>query len=464
MHFYKYILFGFAVTYLIHILSSLSHMRGENRKLALANIGMSFFTILSCLVSFNAIEFGANVVGIYKIVFFDTAILSGGAAFYFYLTGIHHYLGVENRKLAIIKKLALLTIIPFLVDILYIFIAEKSFLAKLMSVKGLNIFTAFVDMNIEPFPWTALILVTLNLLLMISCFLIWRMLEKKEVWLKLGIVFSVLAAVNDSLMPSPIGKYLLPLYFLSNAIEAARFAYIIRVNAYEKIGHLESEVQRLSKAAEISYIAGSISHDIANPLMVIMGNILRLKKENNPEVLEKTHKAAKKIQKIINTYLNLMRINPDDQKKEANLKSLVNESIESCENRIHVSKAKVEVSEALDRVIRCNETKIELVLNNLISNACDAIKGQDDPWVRLDFKEVESAGELIICDSGKGIADDMLDKIFQKQFTTKSYSEGTGLGLDMVKQLLDQHKFNIRIDKNNPNTCFIISIPKSSIV
>jgi signal transduction histidine kinase len=459
---YKFILFGFAVVFMIHALTSLSHARGDNQKLAMANIGMSLFSALNCLVSFAAIEF--EVLGSYKHLFFDLAFFSGGVAFYFYLTSIRFYLGLASKKLLIIKKIFLILMVPFFVDAATILASGNSFLTRIKEGLSHNIYFAHVGINIEPFPLAGLNIVIINISLVVACILIWKQLDKSETWLKLGIIVTLAAAINDSLMPSPFGTYLVPLYFLSNLVEASRFSYVIRVDAYNKIGHLEGEVERLSKASEISYIAGSISHDIANPLMVIQASLLGLKKGYNEKKIEKIERASNKIKKIINTYLNLMRTDPEDQRRPANLKAITKEALESCENRIYAAETKVDLDNSLDQGILCNETKMELVFNNLISNSCDAIMGNDSSWIRISFEKSGNDGLIRVMDSGSGIASEMQDQIFQKQFTTKSYANGTGLGLDMVKQLLDEHGFSIHIDNQCPNTCFVITIPGKSLV
>jgi signal transduction histidine kinase len=96
-----------------------------------------------------------------------------------------------------------------------------------------------------------------------------------------------------------------------------------------------------------------------------------------------------------------------------------------------------------------------VLFSNLISNAVQAIGGKEGTvTVRLD----DDLQDVIIEveDSGPGIPDDVLPKIFEPLFTTKQY--GTGLGLVSCKNIVDAHKGKITV-QNNP-TKFIIRIPK----
>ena len=68
--------------------------------------------------------------------------------------------------------------------------------------------------------------------------------------------------------------------------------------------------------------------------------------------------------------------------------------------------------------------------------------------------------EFYIQDSGSGIPDEIQDKIFDKFFTTKSAGQGTGLGLPIIKQIIEQHKGYIRLKTiAGTATTFYIGLP-----
>jgi two-component system NtrC family sensor kinase len=94
----------------------------------------------------------------------------------------------------------------------------------------------------------------------------------------------------------------------------------------------------------------------------------------------------------------------------------------------------------------------------LISNSIDAIKDQEDKWVKICAFDAQDTNEIVlqIWDAGKGIPPEVQKKLFEPFFTTKTVGEGTGLGLSIVKGILDDHGVSIRVLPDVPNTCFEI--------
>lgn len=95
---------------------------------------------------------------------------------------------------------------------------------------------------------------------------------------------------------------------------------------------------------------------------------------------------------------------------------------------------------------------------NLIHNALQA----------MDFKgtltiDINGKGENVIVsitDSGKGIPDEIKDRIFEPFFTTKPQGEGSGMGLDIVKRIVEKHNGEITVESMPGKTTFTVSIPK----
>jgi two-component system sensor histidine kinase HydH len=100
-------------------------------------------------------------------------------------------------------------------------------------------------------------------------------------------------------------------------------------------------------------------------------------------------------------------------------------------------------------------TKMDAVMTNLLVNATQAIGNKGTINVRI----IDDGANVMIAveDSGPGIPQDQLTKIFEPLFTTKQ--TGTGLGLSICKKIVEQHGGNITA-KNNPTT-FIIRMPKN---
>lgn len=108
-----------------------------------------------------------------------------------------------------------------------------------------------------------------------------------------------------------------------------------------------------------------------------------------------------------------------------------------------------------DAKILCDLHMMEVVFVNLIMNSLQATKNNSD--IKISLKELDDVVQIEVEDTGEGISEDVLPKIFEPLFTTKQ--KGTGLGLASCKKIIEQHNGTIFV-KNNPTT-FTITLPKS---
>ena len=107
--------------------------------------------------------------------------------------------------------------------------------------------------------------------------------------------------------------------------------------------------------------------------------------------------------------------------------------------------------------ILCHPDELNQVWTNLIHNAIQAMSNQG----RLDIVVFPQAEQIVvqITDSGVGIPAAIQDRIFEPFFTTKGAGEGSGLGLDIVKKIIDKHQGNIMVESQPGQTTFSIFLP-----
>ncbi len=108
-----------------------------------------------------------------------------------------------------------------------------------------------------------------------------------------------------------------------------------------------------------------------------------------------------------------------------------------------------------DEQILCDLPMMEIVFVNLIVNSLHAV--HDNGEIKISLKKLDNSIQIDVEDSGEAIPKDVLKRIFEPLFTTKS--EGTGLGLSSCKKIIEQHKGTISV-KINPTT-FTITLPKN---
>lgn len=107
----------------------------------------------------------------------------------------------------------------------------------------------------------------------------------------------------------------------------------------------------------------------------------------------------------------------------------------------------------------CYPDELNQVWTNLIHNALQAMDNKGT--LTIDLREKNKKVEVSITDSGKGIPTELMSKIFQPFFTTKPPGEGSGLGLDIVRKILEKHQGNIEVESQPGKTTFTVSLPVS---
>ena len=114
----------------------------------------------------------------------------------------------------------------------------------------------------------------------------------------------------------------------------------------------------------------------------------------------------------------------------------------------------------LKAIILADREGLVRVFNNLIKNGIQAIPDGREGVVDCSLRVIDKRVVVKICDNGSGIPDEMLGKIFQPNFTTKT--QGTGLGLAMVKNIVNIANGTISFETNEETgTCFELSFPLS---
>jgi two-component system, NtrC family, sensor kinase len=110
--------------------------------------------------------------------------------------------------------------------------------------------------------------------------------------------------------------------------------------------------------------------------------------------------------------------------------------------------------------VLCYPDELHQVWTNLVHNSLQAMENKG--ILRIDIVQQDSWLQVSITDSGKGIASDILPKIFEPFFTTKSMGEGSGLGLNIVRKIIEKHDGKIDVNSMPAQTTFTVSLPINS--
>jgi two-component system sensor histidine kinase AtoS len=233
----------------------------------------------------------------------------------------------------------------------------------------------------------------------------------------------------------------------------------------------EEALQRANQLVKVGEMAAGLAHEIKNPLAGIKVSIEVLASEL--EVEEKDKEVFRLIINEINRIETMLKnLLSYARPPKPNFVSLdVNEILETTIRSVQLSwkgagaktgKAKdiqlvKELSEDLPPIV-ADAAQLQQVVLNLLINATDAIQDKGTITVKTLTKREDSV-QIMVADTGKGLDDQSLEKIFQPFFTTKP--KGTGLGLSICKRLVEQHHGMLRAVHNpEGGLVFTICLPR----
>lgn len=104
-------------------------------------------------------------------------------------------------------------------------------------------------------------------------------------------------------------------------------------------------------------------------------------------------------------------------------------------------------------------SEMNQVYTNLIDNALDAMEGREGNTLEIITKRERESVVISVIDNGPGIDETLMNQIFDPFFTTKAVGKGSGLGLDVVRKIVDQHKGSIAVESKPGRTEFRVCIP-----
>ena len=228
---------------------------------------------------------------------------------------------------------------------------------------------------------------------------------------------------------------------------------------------LEDQVAQAEKLSSIGMLAAGVAHEVNTPLAVISSQTQMLRKmvpSGDPKdvVLEKIIKQTFRASGIVNHLLKFSRTTGTEF-EETDLNKALGETLMLLDHVLNAGRVTVEShfsSEPL--LIHGNNGRMQQVFMNLILNARDAMP--EGGQLSISTRQKNSTVFIEVADSGIGIANRDLRKIYDPFFTTKSGSRGTGLGLAVSYGIIREHSGTVQV-KSEPGqgTTFHLAFPAS---
>ena len=222
---------------------------------------------------------------------------------------------------------------------------------------------------------------------------------------------------------------------------------------------MEEELVRKEKLAILGQLAGGVGHELRNPLGVMSNAVYYLKTilpdadETTKEYLEIISSEVRNSEMIVSDLLDLSRIRPVER-EETGVSELVDKTLEKQPPPEKV-KVNTEIPSELLPVF-VDPRQIGQVLGNLVTNACQAMP--DGGKLIISAQAEKEKVSLSITDTGCGISNENMKKIFEPLFTTRA--RGIGLGLAVSKNLVEVNGGSIEVEsEEGKGSTFTVILP-----
>lgn len=242
-------------------------------------------------------------------------------------------------------------------------------------------------------------------------------------------------------------------------------------NAQQKIIEQQGQLVSNSRLSTIGEMSAAITHEINNPLGVVLGRteMLReyLKKGIvDPQKLDKIAEAIEvngmRIEKIVRSMRSLAHAGADDPFLKTTVKDIINDALDLTAERVKNHGVRLKINEvSADLWLECRSHEILQVIVNLINNAFDAVQVLPEKWIDIRIGDLGHQVEFLVVDSGTGVPEHVAPRIFDPFFSTKRVQYGTGLGLAISKSLVTKHRGTIELLTEAENTTFRIVLPRA---
>jgi PAS domain S-box-containing protein len=219
---------------------------------------------------------------------------------------------------------------------------------------------------------------------------------------------------------------------------------------------------------ELDQLMYKTSHDLRSPLSSILGLInlahLEKNKENYPGYFTKIEGRVKKLDEFIRSMLNYARVNRSEVVREQiNIAELINGCIHELEYLDNFTKVKTQVAiKNEESLFMSDALRVKIILSNIISNAYKYYNAANRSYLKINVKVTPFVLEMEFHDNGIGIKKEYVKKVFDMFYRATEKSQGSGLGMYIVKQAVDKLKGSIKVKSTfGKGTTIKITLPNN---
>lgn len=240
------------------------------------------------------------------------------------------------------------------------------------------------------------------------------------------------------------------------------------VEAYNNmIDQLEESAVKLARSEREQAwreMAKQVAHEIKNPLTPMRLSVQSFERKFNPEdenIREKLSEYSKTLIQQIDVMSSIASAFSDFAKMPTQKRERINViSVVKLALDIFNEGFITYITEETELFANLDKTQLIRIVTNLIKNAMQASEKEENPFIEVKVVSEMDNVKIIVSDNGKGISEELKNLIFEPKFTTKS--SGMGLGLPMVKNIIEAYDGNISFtSQEGVGTIFTVILPKS---
>lgn len=273
--------------------------------------------------------------------------------------------------------------------------------------------------------------------------------------LKLGAVDYVIKPVSPPILKARVATH----------VKLKQFQDALKEDLLAK----EQLLMQQSKMAILGEMLENIVHQWKQPISMISisSSNIRIDRMFGNLDLEGLDKALDAIESAVEHLSQTMDdfrdfLHEESEAQTHSLKTILEQSLMLMESKLHTSSVKIDV-DVEDISIKLFKNDLIQILMNILSNSVDALaKKEGAKKIRIHLTQEQEQVKLTLCDNAGGIKEELLEKIFEKYFTTKEQKKGSGIGLYMCRILATKRlKGAIGAYNTQEGACFEIALPKN---
>lgn len=255
-------------------------------------------------------------------------------------------------------------------------------------------------------------------------------------------------------------------FLMATAREAG--LVIENLKLIEELRATQEQLVKAERLATIGKLTSAISHEIRNRLALLTGvEFIEMKYSHDPDVKQFTNmvlEGQRRALALVEEIRAFARNRTEHYEKTRKpIVPAIKKTLSIMKLDTAVSKRKLDFNYDVEPELIFNEEKLEQVIINLIRNAVEATDEYEGE-ITIDLTIMDENVIIGVSDNGQGISEELMSSIWEPFFTTKG-EEGTGIGLEICRRIIEAHNGQISCKSQvGVGTCFIISLPLESTI